>query len=95
MPKLTEDEAAEVRLRAEALTAELLKYLQDSKAQREVALTALQSALAYVSVQMGVSFEDLMSTLAKNMPVLYRKQFLGQKGTPAPVIDLSEARKDK
>lgn len=95
MAKLTEEQAAEVRLRAEALTAELLKYLQDAKAQREVAFTALQTALAYVSVQMGLSFEDFMSFLAKNMPILYQKQFLLQKGEPAPVIDLSEARKEK
>ena len=95
MPNLTPEEVAEIRLRAEDLSLGLLKHLSECKAQREVALTALQISLAHVGVQMGVSLEDLMITLAQNMPVFYRKQFLEQQGVPAPVIDLSEVRKDK
>jgi hypothetical protein len=95
MPVLTKEEAAAIGLQAESLSHDILKQLGEAKAQRDVALTALQMSLANVCVQMGVSFEDCMVTLAQNMPVFYKKQFARQHGEPAPVIDLSQARKEK
>lgn len=84
---------------AQELMGEIAILMSEKGVDREVLFVALQMFLAHVSIQMGVSFEMLMSALAQNMPLFYQRWSEVQPKTktdkPALVFNLDEFRKPK
>jgi hypothetical protein len=77
---------------AAELTEKLFTLLLEEP--RPTVFVALQMLLSLTALQMGVSFEQLMVSIAQNVPAFYKRW--NEMLTPgAQVIDLSAFRKDR
>jgi hypothetical protein len=96
---VTPEETRKTAMAAQELMGEIAILMSEKGVDREVLFVALQMFLAHVSIQMGVSFEMLMSALAQNMPLFYQRWSEVQPKTktdkPALVFNLDEFRKPR
>ena len=89
---LTPDETKKTVSEAAELTEKLFVLLLEEK--RTTVFVALHMLLALTAIQMGVSFEQLMASIAQNIPAFYKRW--SEVMTPgAQVIDLSAFREKR
>jgi hypothetical protein len=96
----TPEEVRDTVLKAQSVMQDIMEGLATKPPENGALFVALQMLLASVSIQMGVSFEEMMGTLAQNMPTFYKKwheaeakRVEQERRGPAPVFDFSEFRK--
>lgn len=97
---MTSEKSRETALAAQELMGEIAVWLSGQGVDRETLFVALQMLMAHVAVQMGVSFEVLMSSMAQNVPLFYKKwaeveAARTEKPEPGLVFILDDFRKPK
>jgi len=84
----------------EVLTT-LMDCLSKTKPDKRAAFLASETLLAYIAVDMGMGFQDLMNSLATNVPQFYRKwhetktKDESPQKPPGVVLDMEAFRKGK
>jgi len=93
---MTQENKDDVMDKTQEVFTSFVNLLSETKPEKRAVFLASEMLLTYIAVDMGMGFEDMMQSLATNMPQFYKRWHDTQEKTnakPGVVIDMQSLRR--